>query len=135
MLTYVSTATSLLSVPQLVDMLDEIRPRNEDRGLTGMLLYSGGNIIQALEGQQAAVERVFQAILRDARHRDVTVLERGDVADRSFPHWSMGFRHVSEREVRDVATLQDFVRRPVAAGLGEGAGRTFDLLSRFREHA
>ena len=47
-LTYVSTATTLMSVPELVAMLEEIRPRNRDRGLTGMLLYSGGNIIQVL---------------------------------------------------------------------------------------
>jgi hypothetical protein len=33
-LTYVSTATELLTVPQLVDVLEEIRPRDHARGLT-----------------------------------------------------------------------------------------------------
>jgi hypothetical protein len=63
------------------------------------------------------------------------VLQRKEVAERAFPDWAMGFRNVSEREVRDVMTLADFVRRPVGDGLGDGAERTYDLLSLFRAHA
>ena len=131
-LTYVSSATSLLSVTDLVGMLDEIRPKNDVRGLTGMLFYSGGNIIQALEGPDEVVEGIFGAIEADPRHRDVTVVHRGPIEERSFANWSMGFRNISEREIRDITTFQEFVRRPAGEGLGDEAAPAFDLLSRFR---
>ena len=134
-LTYVSTTTELMSAAELVDMLEEIRPRNRDHGLTGMLLYSGGNVIQVLEGPVAEVDGVFAAIERDPRHRDVTVLQRTGVAQRAFGDWAMGFRHLSEREVRDVMTLTEFVRRPAGEGLGEHAEHTYELLTLFRAHA
>ena len=134
-LTYVSTATTLMSVPQLVDLLEESRPRNRARGLTGMLLYSGGNVIQVLEGAAADVETVFASIERDPRHHEIVVLQRKDVEERAFPDWAMGFRNVSEREVRDVMTLADFVRHPVGEGLGDRAERTYALLSHFRASA
>lgn len=131
-LTYVSSATELMSVPQLVDMLEEIRPKNHGLALTGMLLYSGGNIIQALEGPDAAVESVFAAIEADARHGELEVLHRGQVGERSFEDWSMGFRNVSEREVRAIEGYDDFLRRPVGQDLGAQAAPTYELLEMFR---
>ena len=47
-LTYTSAATQLMSVTQLVDLIEQIRPKNERLGLTGLLLYSGGNIGKTL---------------------------------------------------------------------------------------
>ena len=131
-LTYVSSATVLLTVPQLVEMLEEIRPRNHRLELTGMLLYSGGNIVQALEGPDGAVDSVFAAIESDPRHAEVKVLHRGPIAERAFDDWSMGFRNVSEREVRDIDGYADFLRRPAAEGLGDLAAPTYDLLELLR---
>jgi hypothetical protein len=131
-LTYVSSATELLSVPQLVEMLEEIRPKNDHLALTGMLLYSGGNIIQALEGPDAAVESIFSSIESDPRHTEVKVLHRGSVDGRAFEDWSMGFRNVSEREVRAIDGYDDFLRRPVAQDLGLQAAPTYELLEMFR---
>jgi hypothetical protein len=131
-LTYVSSATDLMSVPQLVDMLEEIRPANHRLGLTGMLLYSGGNIIQALEGPEPAVRSIFEAIEADARHDDVTVLHSGPVEQRAFEDWSMGFRNVSAREVRAIEGYDDFLRRAVAQDLGAHAAPAYELLEMFR---
>lgn len=131
-LTYVSSATRLMSVPELVELLEQSRPRNDEQGVTGMLLYSGGNIIQALEGPVAAVEAIFEEIEADPRHTDVRVLDRGATAQRAFPNWSMGFRNVSEREVADIDGYADFVRRPVGQDLGESAASAYELLERFR---
>lgn len=133
-LTYVSSATELLSVPQLVEMLEAIRPKNDHLALTGMLLYSGGNIIQALEGPDAAVDSIFATIEADSRHAEVKVLQREPIDQRAFEDWSMGFRNVTEREVRDIDGYGDFVRRPVAQGLGSQASPTYDLLEMFRAH-
>ena len=101
-LTYVSSTQELLSVQELVELLEAIRPKNEELELTGMLLYSGGNVIQTLEGPEESVEKVFASIESDPRHTGIRVLQREQVETRTFPRWSMGFRNLSEREADDV---------------------------------
>ncbi len=61
-----------------------------------MLLYSGGNILQALEGPAAAVDATFARVHADPRHRGVLMLYRGTAAERSFPDWAMGLRSLSD---------------------------------------
>ncbi|GAA5143996.1 hypothetical protein GCM10023340_10730 [Nocardioides marinquilinus] len=99
-LTYVSSATALLTGGELLAMLEAVRPRNAELELSGMLLYSGGNIMQVIEGPAPAVERTFAQIARDGRHHDVTVLVDETVGERAFPEWSMGFRDLASREHR-----------------------------------
>ena len=131
-LTYTSSATDLLSVAQLVELIEQIRPKNERLGVTGLLLYSGGSVIQTLEGTSYAVYQVFDAIRADPRHDDVRIVERRYVDDRSFATWSMGFRNVSAREVADLQDFNEFARRSVGHDLVAHAASALDLLRTFR---
>jgi hypothetical protein len=131
-LTYTSSTTDLMSVAQLVEMIEQIRPKNERLGLTGLLLYSGGNVIQTLEGTSYAVYRVFDAIRADTRHGDVRILDRRYLGDRSFGTWSMGFRNVSAREVADLQDFNEFARQSVGHELIDHAASAFELLETFR---
>jgi hypothetical protein len=133
--TYVSSATRLLSVQQLVELIEQIRPKNERLGVTGLLLYSGGNVIQSLEGTTDSVESVFDAIQADPRHAEVRVVDRRLVGERAFSTWSMGFRNVAAREVASIETFTDFVRRSVGQDLGAHAASAYELLERFRLNA
>jgi len=90
-LVYVSSATAPFSAEDLRVLLAEARAKNEERGITGMLLYHDGNFIQAIEGEAAAVETLHAEILRDPRHRGVLVLSRGPIERRQFDGWAMGF--------------------------------------------
>jgi hypothetical protein len=132
-LTYVSSATELLAMPALLDMLAVIRPRNEALGLSGLLLYSGGNIIQVLEGPEDAVESTFQAIVDDPRHKDVIVMLRDPIEQRAFPDWSMGFRDISRADVQRVEGLNAFFQEPLAAEFEDRAEPAFYLLQVFKE--
>jgi hypothetical protein len=131
-LTYTSSVTDLLSVSQLVELIEQIRPKNERLGLTGLLLYSGGNVIQTLEGTSHAVYEVFDAIRADARHGDVRIVNRRYVDARSFATWSMGFRNVSAREVADLQDFNEFARQSVGRDLVDHAASAFELLGTFR---
>ena len=131
-LTYTSSATDLMSVTQLVELIEQIRPKNERLGVTGLLLYSGGNVIQTLEGTSYAVYQVFDAIRADPRHDDVRIVERRYVDDRSFATWSMGFRNVSAREVADLQDFNEFARESVGHDLVAHAASALDLLKTFR---
>jgi hypothetical protein len=133
-LTYVSSASQTLDATALVDLLAAIRPRNEELGLTGMLLHSGGNIIQVLEGPDPVVEETFAAIERDPRHHGVLVMLREQVGERAFPDWSMGFRAVGDADLQDVDGYSDFMRRPVGSGLGDSTRAAYRLLELFRDN-
>ncbi|WP_193612386.1 BLUF domain-containing protein [Nocardioides lijunqiniae] len=133
-ITYVSTADRLLSKPELLSMLSAIRPRNEELGLTGVLLYRGGNIIQTLEGPDEVVDTTYSKIERDPRHRGVLLLLREPVEQRLFPDWSMGFHEVSVADVAGVEGYTEFLRRPATASLGDQAAPAYRLLELFREN-
>jgi hypothetical protein len=91
-LVYVSSAANLFSEEQLKDLLDVSRRNNSGRGVTGLLLYLGGNFIQALEGEELDVMQTHLRIARDTRHRGLITLLQGTVEKRNFPDWSMGFK-------------------------------------------
>ncbi len=131
-LTYTSSATHLLSVTQLVELIDQIRPKNDRLGVTGLLLYIGGNVIQTLEGPTDTVDALFEVISVDPRHTAVQVVDRRSVEDRVFPTWSMGFRNVSAREVAELQDFDEFARQSVGHDLGAHAASAFGLLERFR---
>jgi hypothetical protein len=119
-LTYLSSATRLLTPGELTTMLVSWRPRNHERQLTGLLLYSSGNIIQTLEGPDDAVERTFATIEADPRHTGVIEVLREPLDERAFPDWSMGFNDISDADLDDVEGFNDFLRLPVdRAGPGQ----------------
>ena len=131
-LTYVSTARRDLDPAVLLELLRDWRTRNQDRRLTGMLLYRDGNVIQNLEGPVGAVDEVFARIETDPRHSGVLVVHREPVPTRQFDSWSMGFNDVTGvaadeegwTDVRDRAADQD---------LGGAAGAVWTLLRVFSD--
>ncbi len=134
-LTYTSAATRLMSVAEIVEMVEQIRPKNERLGVTGLLLYSGGNVIQTLEGTPDAVDEVFDTIRTDSRHGEVLLVDRREIDERSFATWSMGFRNVSTREVTQLQDFGAFAREAVGRDLSPHAASAFELLEKFRVNA
>lgn len=132
-LTYVSSSAGLISAEQLGAMLAAIRPKNEALGITGMLLYSDGNIIQTLEGPEDAVEETFRSIEEDPRHRGIIVVLREPVTERAFPDWSMGFRQLAGSDLGALPGYSSFLSQPLAADLGAAAAPAYRLLEVFRD--
>ncbi len=97
-LVYTSTATLPFPEPELRQLLARWRATNVRLGLTGVLLYSEGNIMQVLEGEQEQVQALFSRIAADVRHRGVTRLADGPVPERAFADWSMRFRAVESSD-------------------------------------
>lgn len=114
-------------------MLTAVRSKNQALGLTGMLLYCGGNIIQTIEGPAEAVDATFDAISRDTRHRGVLTLLRETISERAFAEWSMGFRELSPAEMRDEEGFTSFLQQPAGAELGDSASAAYQLLKTFKQ--
>lgn len=94
---YVSTATGNPSDRDLEELLIQARDRNQRLGITGMLIYGAGNFIQALEGDEAAVQEVYASIERDPRHVGVIKMLQFDDHERDFPDWAMAYAHEPHR--------------------------------------
>jgi predicted sulfurtransferase len=134
-LTYASSATELMSVTQLVELIEQIRPKNERLGVTGLLLYSGGTVMQTLEGAPSVVEELLEVIAADPRHDGVRAVDRQYVDERAFASWSMAFRNITAREVDDLPDFASFARESVGDDLSAHAVAAFGLLETFRLNA
>ncbi|QKG57691.1 BLUF domain-containing protein [Hymenobacter sp. BRD128] len=99
-LVYQSYATVPFGDLQLAKLLTQSRAFNASNGLTGLLLYSHGNIVQVLEGSKANVHAVFSRIVQDPRHTHIIKLADGAAPHRLFTQWSMGFRAMSPADFR-----------------------------------
>ena len=56
-----------------------------------MLLYQEGNFMQMLEGEKQVVLELYDTIMSDNRHKGVLKMLTGDIQERNFKDWSMGF--------------------------------------------
>ena len=99
-LVYTSSTTVLLTEAGLHRSLGQWQAANAYAGITGVLLYSEGDIMQVLEGEAERVQALFATIAGDGRHRDVTKLADGPVDQRVFADWSMRFRSVPSADFK-----------------------------------
>ncbi len=104
---YTSSARQEFAVVDLKKLLVGARMRNNAVGVTGMLVFHDGTFLQALEGENRAVNEIFASIKSDSRHGNLTVLHHGPGPDqRVFGEWSMGFADFNGA----AAILKGFVR-------------------------
>jgi hypothetical protein len=82
-----------MSPEGLFDLLRQARAYNQDHRLTGLLLYAAATkeFVQVLEGPRDEVERIYQKIAQDKRHKHAFVLHEAMATGRMFPDWRMGF--------------------------------------------
>jgi len=90
-LIYISTSIELMGQDDLTSLLAQIRKKNMEMKVTGMLMYSNGTFIQALEGDKKDVDLVYAAIQKDTRHKNLIEIVSGEQETRTFPDWSMAF--------------------------------------------
>jgi len=89
-LMYASRAAPSVDQDELLAILRQSRTNNPGNGITGLLCYSGGIFIQALEGGRAQVNQLYNRLAADPRHCDVTLLSYEEIGERRFTGWSMG---------------------------------------------
>lgn len=91
-LIYASRAAGEIDNAMVASILEQSQSYNLEHGITGVLCtYPQGNLfLQAIEGGRAEVNSLYTAIVRDPRHRDVTLLDYAEIPERRFASWRMG---------------------------------------------
>jgi len=111
---YFSSAKHPYSKEEIVAILNVSRRNNAQHGISGMLLYKDGNIMQVLEGEQDVVEKRFDVIQCDPRHKGVIVINRSEIPERQFGEWSMGFRDLADPAVKALPGFNEVLRNSLA---------------------
>ncbi|WP_181443538.1 BLUF domain-containing protein [Porphyrobacter sp. YT40] len=88
---YRSTATPELDRAELFRLLYHARASNEARGLSGVLMRAGSELLQVLEGETWKLVATFEAIRRDPRHCAVTVIDERSIDEATFAGWPMRY--------------------------------------------
>ncbi|GAB3745742.1 hypothetical protein GCM10028817_00920 [Spirosoma pomorum] len=88
-----------------MDIVEFSRAKNARLGITGVLLYVNGKIVQVLEGQQEAVEGLYKSIQADPRHRDVKTVISHPIAQRLFDKWYMGYETITTKQYEEVENI------------------------------
>jgi hypothetical protein len=130
---YVSSAVRPMPEGEILEILRVARQRNERLGITGMLLYRGGNFLQVLEGPAAAVDQLIDKIKKDPRHRGVILMSRKAIEDRQFGDWHMAFRNMSKNCAVEEGYSPFLEPDAADEDLGEESQLVYRLLRRFKE--
>ena len=89
-LMYASRAVPTVDQEALVAILRKSKANNPALGVTGVLCFSEGIFLQALEGGRSAVNQLYNRIASDPRHTNVELLNYAEIGERRFAGWSMG---------------------------------------------
>jgi hypothetical protein len=132
-LVYESTETDSMTEAELRDLLLSARKKNDDLGVTGLLLYAQGRFLQVLEGPEATVRDLYATIRDDPRHTNIDTLLTTSTPERTFPDWEMGVERPGAFVNLDgISSFLQSGELPTAA---EPLAQVLDALKQFRRRA
>ena len=128
-LIYVSDAKVAMTAGAVESIVRNCRRNNEERNITGLLIYSGGHFIQLLEGHEPVLANLFAKISGDARHHNVERLLFAVATERLFPDWRMGLLNLDNIDALDRSRLKTFINGVTRSQRGKAI---ISLLREFR---
>ena len=102
---YFSSSVRQFEEEDLLTILEQSRHNNSRTGITGVMLYVRGSIIQVLEGEKEAVETLYKRIEQDQRHTDVVRVLSRNISQRLFADWLMGYETITARQLEDIKAV------------------------------
>lgn len=107
---YVSRPQADLPVTEIPRIVSVARANNARDGLTGVLVYTGADFAQLIEGPEQAVATLWARVSADPRHRDISILLDETNHGPWFADWRMGYI-VNAELARQIAVWRDLRRR------------------------
>jgi hypothetical protein len=88
-LVYYSEAAENLTIQDVKSIAEKASIKNASLLISGGLLYCEGKFLQVLEGGIRPVNKLFDTILQDKRHKNVNLIYFSRVSKREFEGWNM----------------------------------------------
>ncbi len=134
-LIYVSSSVREMNPEELMDILKVSRENNVVSDVTGLLLYKGGNFMQALEGPDNVVLALYEKIKKDPRHKDVSIISTEQIQKRQFSAWEMAFTNLDNPEIKNEPGYSQFLQDEFTADVyRENPLRAYIMLLTFRDN-
>lgn len=134
-LIYVSSSVREMNPEELMDILKVSRENNVTKDVTGLLLYKGGNFMQALEGPDDVVLALYEQIKKDPRHKDVFIISTEQIQKRQFSAWEMAFTNLDNPEIKNEPGYSQFLQDEFTADIyRENPLRAYIMLLTFRDN-
>lgn len=120
-----------MTTDDLMDILNTARLNNVNLGVTGMLLYTGTEFIQILEGEEKVIEELLESIKKDPRHINFRIIEKKKITKREYVEWTMGFKRIDKDDLRDVPGLNKFFDTSLEGSIDKNK---LDLINNLLNH-
>ncbi|WP_066253198.1 BLUF domain-containing protein [Hydrogenophaga flava] len=127
---YTSLASRDLPPEELAQLLDKARAHNASQGITGMMIYHRREFMQLLEGEQAAVQALYERIAGDPRHQQLRKIWDGPIRERGFSDWGMAFVAPDELALREKPGYQDLLAQGPRHAPSDSTGKKLLLTLR-----
>jgi hypothetical protein len=88
-LVYCSEAADNLTLQDVKSIAEKASIKNASLLISGGLLYCESKFLQILEGGIRPVNKLFETILQDRRHKNVNLIHLSRVNKREFEGWDM----------------------------------------------
>ncbi|MDP2419012.1 MAG: BLUF domain-containing protein [Hydrogenophaga sp.] len=105
---YVSAAVGPQTTAVTQSILQQSQAYNCQHGITGVLLQGQGIYLQALEGEQDEVNRLYARIASDPRHNRVEMVHCENIEQRRYGNWSMAHAELSDLDPMTQIEWQTF---------------------------
>jgi hypothetical protein len=86
--------------PNVARILSKSRINNRRDGLVGVLYFGDSCFFQCLEGNEAAVDALYERLQSDNRHKDIKLLSRKVITALSYADWAMKFVPLEKKMTR-----------------------------------
>tara|TARA_R100001369_G_scaffold21881_4_gene39787 strand:+ start:37350 stop:37754 length:405 start_codon:yes stop_codon:yes gene_type:complete len=106
---YVSTASKDLEKKEIENILNSSKKWNNENDVTGLLLFSGGNFFQIIEGEKNLILELFQNINSDKRHHNITQIFGKEIHKEAYDGYDSDF--VSDEADYDPEKFQHYLNQ------------------------
>lgn len=89
-LIYASKRTELFSKDTIKSTFLAAQERNNERGISGFVVYSNNCFLQIIEGSEESINTLYNNIVSDSRHTNILLLGFKQLSHRDFEKWNLG---------------------------------------------
>ena len=89
----------------ITKMVNNLQERNRLAGVNGILLMHDHFYLQLLEGERSTVNKIYNRIVSDYRHANVTLLKYHDTQREEFVNWNLAVLDSSTCSEENCSTI------------------------------
>ena len=102
---YVSNVSSTLTPMKIQELLSKSQKKNGQKGINGILLFSGGNFYQVLDGPTDIIKQLWEKIKEDDRHHSIIKIFEERASHPSFETYLCDY--ISENDVFQYENIKE----------------------------